>query len=83
LLNSALGYCFPRLLLGTRELNIALRGPLVVIGRREVAAAVGHPVAIGQELLPVAEVSLERVGLLLGVKRAYLLPCSSGSVKAA
>ena len=47
MLDSALGYRFPRLLLGIRELNTALRGPLIIVGRGEVAAAVGYPVAIG------------------------------------
>ncbi len=83
MLNSALGCRFPRLLLGIRELDAALRGPLVVIGRGKVAAAVGYPVAIGQELLLVAEVSLERARLLLRVERAGLLPCNSSSIEAA
>jgi hypothetical protein len=60
--------------LGIRELDVALRAPLVVIGRAEVAAAVGYPVAVSQELLLVAKVGLERAGLLLGIERAYLLP---------
>ncbi len=81
MLDSALGCCFLRLLLGIRELDAALRGPLVVISRGKVAAAVGYLVAIGQELLLVAEVSLERIGLLLGVEP----PCfaHSRSVEAA
>jgi hypothetical protein len=41
---------------------------LVVVGRDEVAAAVGYPVAIGQELLLVAEVDLEYTGFFLGVE---------------
>jgi hypothetical protein len=69
LLNSALGYRFLRLLLGIRELDIALRGPLVIIiGRNKVTTTVGYPVAIGQELLLVAEVSLKHIRLLLRVK---------------
>jgi hypothetical protein len=83
LLNSTLGCRFSHLLLDIRELDITLRGPLVVIGRREVAVTVDYPVVIGQELLPVDEVGLERIGLLLGVKRVYLLPYDSSSVKAA
>jgi hypothetical protein len=42
---------------------------------------VGHPVAVGQELLPVAEVGFERIGLLLGVEP--LCFAHSGSVEAA
>ena len=49
---------------------MALGGPLVAVGRGEVVAPVGHPVAVGQELLPVAEVGLERIRLLLRVERA-------------
>ena len=71
MLDSALGCRFPRLLLGIRELDAALGGPLVVVSRGEVAAAIGHPVAVGQELLPVTEVGLERIGLLLGIKPPY------------
>jgi hypothetical protein len=63
-----LGCRFSRLLLGIRELDAALGGPLVVISRDEVAAAVGHPVVVGQELLLIAEVNLERIGLLLRVE---------------
>ena len=72
---------FLRLLLGICELDAALGGPLVVVGRGEVAAAVGHPVAVRQELLLVPEVSLERIGLLLRVEP----PCfaHSRSVEAA
>jgi hypothetical protein len=54
--------------LGIRELDATLGGPLVVVSRDEVAAAIGHPVTVGQELLPVTEVGLERIGLLLGVE---------------
>ncbi|PMD13122.1 hypothetical protein NA56DRAFT_712439 [Hyaloscypha hepaticicola] len=81
LLDSTLGYRFPRLLLDIRELDAVLGDPLVVISRGKVTTAVGHPVAVGQELLPVAEVSLERIGLLLGVEP----PCfaHSRSVEAA
>ena len=74
---------FPRLLLGIRELDAALRGPLVVVGRGKVAAAVDDPVAERQELLPVAEVGLERIRLLLGVEGAYLLPRGSASMETA
>ncbi len=83
MLNSALGCCFPRLLLGICELDAALRGLLIVISYYKVATAIDYPVAIGQELLLVGEVSLKRIRLLLGVKRAYLLPYSSSSVEAA
>lgn len=72
---------FLRLLLGISELDAALRGPLVVVGRGEVAAAVGHPVAVRQELLLVAEVSLECTGLLLRVEPPCL--AHSRSVEAA
>ncbi len=82
-LNSTLNSRVPRLLLGLRELDTALRGPLVVIGRAKVAAAVGHPVAVRQELLLVAEVGLKRIRLLLRVERAYLLPWGGGSIEAA
>ena len=74
MLYSALEGRFPRIFLGIRELDAALRGPLIVVGRGKVAAAVGHPVAVSQELLPVAEVGLERIRLLLRVERACLLP---------
>ena len=47
MLDSTLGYRFPRLLLGIRELDAALEGPLVVVSRGKVATAVGHLVAIG------------------------------------
>jgi hypothetical protein len=57
LLDSTLENRFPRFLLGIREPDAALRGPLVVVGRSEVTAVVGHPVAVSQELLLVAEVS--------------------------
>ena len=62
---------------------MALGGPLVAVGRGEVVAPVGHPVAVGQELLPVAEVGLERIRLLLRVERARLLPWDSGRMEAA
>ena len=82
MLDSTLGYRFPCLLLDIRELDVTLRGPLVIIvGRGKVTAAIGHPVAIGQELLPVAEVSLECIGLLLGVEPPCL--AHSSSVEAA
>ena len=64
-------YHFPHLLLDIRELDIILGGPLVIISRGEVAAAIGHPVVIGQELLLVTEVDLEYIGLLLGVEPPY------------
>ena len=81
MLDGALGCRFPRLLLGIRGLDTALRGPPVVVGRSEVAAAVGYPVAIGQELLLIAEVSLERIRLLLRVEPPCL--AHSRSVEAA
>jgi hypothetical protein len=68
LLDSTLENRFPRLLLGIREPDAALRGPLVVVGRGEVTAVVGHPVAVSQELLLVAEVGPERIRLLLRVE---------------
>ncbi len=72
MLDSTLGCRFPRLLLGIRELDAALRGPLVVVvSRGEVAAAVGHPVVIGQELLLVIKVSLKYIRLLLRVEPLY------------
>ncbi len=76
-----MGCRFLRLLLGIRELDAALGGPLVIISRSKVATAIGYPVAIGQELLLVAEVGLEHIGLLLGVEP----PCfaHSRSVEAA
>ena len=83
MLDSALGCRFPRLLLGIYKLDIALRGPLVIVGYSKVATIVGHLVAIGQELLLVAKVSLKRARLLLRVKRADLLPYSSSSIEAA
>jgi hypothetical protein len=68
LLDSALSYRFPCLLLGIRELDTTLGGPLVVVSRDKVAIAISHPVTVSQELLLVTEVSLERIGFLLGVK---------------
>jgi hypothetical protein len=67
--------------LGICKLDITLGGPLVVIGRSEITAAVGHPVAIRQELLLVAEVGLKRIRLFLRVEP----PCFaySRSIKAA
>jgi hypothetical protein len=67
--------------LGICELDAALGGLLVVIGRSEVAAAVGHPVAVYQELLLVSEVSLERIRLLLRVEPLYF--AYSRSIEAA
>ena len=83
MLYSALEGRFPRIFLAIYKLDIALRGPLVVVGRSKVATAIGHPVVVSQELLPVAEVSLKRIGLLLRVKRARLLPWASGNIEAA
>ncbi len=83
MLYSALEGRFPHIFLAIRELDTALRGPLVVVGCGKVATAVGHPVAVSQELLLVAEVGLEHVKLLLRVKRAGLLPWASGSIEAA
>jgi hypothetical protein len=74
---------FPHLLLDIRELDIVLKGPLVIIGYYKVTVTIDYPVTVGQELLPVNKVSLEYIGFLLGVKRVYLLPYSSDSVKAA
>jgi hypothetical protein len=68
LLDGILENHFPRLLLGIRELDAALRGPLVVVGRSEVTAVVGYLVAVSQELLLVAEVGPERIRLLLRVE---------------
>ncbi len=65
MLNSTLESRFSRLLLGICEPDAALRGLLVVISRGKVAAAISYPVAVGQELLLVAKVSLERIRLLL------------------
>jgi hypothetical protein len=66
--------CFLYFLLGPRELDIILRGLLVVICCNEITAAVCYPVTIGQELLLVAEISLEYIRLFLRVEYAYLLP---------
>ncbi len=74
MLDSTLESRFLRLLLGIREPDAALRGLLVVVSRGKVAIVVGHLVVVGQELLLVAEVGLERIRLLLRVKRARLLP---------
>jgi hypothetical protein len=68
LLDGTLESCFLRLLLGIREPDVALRGLLVVIGRGEVTAVVGHPVVVNQELLPVAEVGPKHIRLLLQVE---------------
>jgi hypothetical protein len=68
LLDGILENCFPRFLLGIREPDAALRGPLVVVGRGEVTTAVGHPVAVSQELLLVAEVGPKCIRLLLRVE---------------
>jgi hypothetical protein len=68
LLDSILENYFPRLLLGIREPDAALRGPLVVVGRSEVTAVVGHPVAVSQELLPVAEIGPKRIRFFLRVE---------------
>jgi hypothetical protein len=59
---------FPRLLLGICELDTALEGLLASVGCSEVAAIVGHPVDVGQELLLIAEVGPKYIRLLLGVK---------------
>ncbi|MCJ1359460.1 MAG: hypothetical protein MMC33_009462 [Icmadophila ericetorum] len=74
LLDCALDGRFPRLFLGSRELDAAFRGPLVVGGGGggEAAAAVGHPVAVRQELPPVAELGLA-VGILEQRKRGVHL----------
>jgi hypothetical protein len=73
-----LDYRFPYLLLDIRELDVTLRGPLVIIiGRDKVIVIIGHPVVIGQELLPVTEVGLERIGLLLGIESPCLAYSSS------
>ena len=74
MLYSALEGRFPCIFLGIRELDIALRGPLVVISYSKVAATVGHLVVVSQELLQVAKVSLKYIRLLLRVERARLLP---------
>jgi hypothetical protein len=68
LLDGILESRFPRFLLGIREPDTTLRGPLVVIGRSEVTAVISHPVAVSQELLLVAEVGPERIRLLLRVE---------------
>ena len=81
LVDSTVKSRFPRLFLGIGELDAAFRGPLGFGCGREVAAAVGHPVAVHQELLPVAEVGLQRTGLLLEVECARLLPRGSGSME--
>jgi hypothetical protein len=65
LLNSTLDGYFPRLSLGLRQPNIALRGPLVVVGHSKVVTLIGHLINIGQELLLIAKVGLEHIGLLL------------------
>jgi hypothetical protein len=59
---------FPRFLLGIREPDAVLRGPLVVVGRSKITAAIGHPVAVNQELLLVAEIGPKRIKLLLRVE---------------
>jgi hypothetical protein len=59
---------FLRFLLGIREPDVVLRGPLVVVGRSEVTAAVGYPVVVSQELLPVAEIGPKCIRLLLRVE---------------
>jgi hypothetical protein len=71
LLDGILENRFPCFLLGIREPDAALRGPLVVVGRGEVTAAVSHPVVVSQELLLVAEVGPERIRLLLRVEPLY------------
>jgi hypothetical protein len=68
LLDGILESRFLRFLLGIREPDAALRGPLVVVGRGEVIAAVGHPVAVSQELLLVAEIGPKRIRLFLRVE---------------
>ena len=72
---------FPHLLLDIRKLDIILGDPLIIISYSEVTVIIGHPVTIDQELLPVTEVSLERIGLLLGIEPLYF--AHSYSVKAA
>jgi len=81
LLDGALQGRCPRLFLSICELDAAFRGPLIIIGRAEVAAAVGHPVAVSQELLSVVKVGLERACLLLRVEPLCL--AHGSSVKAA
>jgi hypothetical protein len=68
LLDGILESCFLRFFLGIREPDAALRDPLVVVGRGKMTAAVGYPVAVSQELLLVAEISPERIRLLLRVE---------------
>jgi hypothetical protein len=68
LLDGILENCFPHFLLGIRKPDAALRGPLVVVGHSKITTAVGHPVAVSQELLLVAEVGPERIRLLLRVE---------------
>jgi len=69
--------------LGVCELDTAFRGLLLTPGRAEVVAAVGHPVAVSQELLPVAKVGLERARLLLRVEPPCFAPGAAGGVEAA
>jgi hypothetical protein len=68
LLDSTLENRFLRFLLGIRKPDAALRGLLVVVGRGEVTAVVGHPVAVSQELLLVAEIGPKRIRLFLRVE---------------
>jgi hypothetical protein len=68
LLDSILENRFLRFLLGIREPDAALRGPLVVVGRSEITTAIGHPVAVNQELLLVAKVGPKRIRLFLQVE---------------
>lgn len=62
----------PRRRLGLRELDLIRRRPLRTYRRGEVAPAAHDAVVVGQELLPVAEVRLERLRLLLGLEAARL-----------
>jgi hypothetical protein len=71
LLDSTLESRFPRFLLGIRKPDVALRGPLVVVGRSKVTIAVGYLVVVSQELLLVAEIGPERIRLLLRVEPLY------------